>query len=170
MESNQKSGMLTPTEKHIVAAATVFIKTVEFGYKVDCFKTLFLSELFSGLPSSREAHIQIEKFERMTNKFIKRFPIEEIRSLPPDKANKIIGAETHRVNQQGKIIDRMCMKVIEEKVKQSMNEQGGKLPKSFIKMKTRKFIESRNSLCHQASDEFVRHTLDAVVQQCSLNG
>jgi hypothetical protein len=126
------------TTKQQLAFATVLVDTVEFAHKA-----LFTSEMFTRLPSLREAEIQIEKLERMVNKFRNNFTIEVILSLPEGRANKIVGAETHRVDQQSKAVDRVCTKVCEKKVRELISEPGAKLPKSFVKMKTQKLIESQ---------------------------
>jgi hypothetical protein len=157
------------TREQLIAFATMLVNTLEFSHKAKRFKALFTSELFTGLPTCREAQIQIEKLERMAEKFRRKFTIEVILSLPEDKANKIIGAETHRVNQQSKAVDLVCMKLIEEKVREFLIEKsiiktGGRLPKGFLRMKTQKFIESRNTLNHQECDAAMVHTLAAAKQ------
>jgi hypothetical protein len=149
------------TRKQLLAFATMLVNTLEFSHKAKRFKALFASELFTGLPTCREAQIQIEKLERMTEKFKRKFTIEVIVSLPEETANKIIGTETHRVNQQSKAVDLVCTKVLEEKIMESIIKTGGKLPKRFIKMQTRQFIESRNTLNHQVCDDVMVRTVAA---------
>jgi hypothetical protein len=159
------------TPKQPLAAASMLVSTLEFSHKAMRFKALFVSELFTGLPSYRAAQIQIEKLERMVDGFRKKFTIDVIFSLPEDKANKVIGMEKHRVNQQRRAVDRVCMKLIEEKVRESIIRPGDRLPKRFIKMKTQKFIESRNTLNHQECDVVMVKTLAAARQHfAAMNG
>jgi hypothetical protein len=65
----------------------------------------------------------------------------------------------------------VCTKVCEKKVRELISEPGAKLPKSFVKMKTQKLIESQNMLCYRIADDVMVRALDATKQHfLALNG
>ena len=127
----------------------MFTDTMSFELKAAVFKTLVTG--FSTLPSFREGQIQLEKLERMTEKFAAKYPIEVVRALPLKKLNKARGVDRHKLSTQSKIVDRLCMKLIEEAVIDAERRSGEKMVTKAQRRKVAQgYIETLNSNIHRA--------------------
>jgi hypothetical protein len=118
----------------------------DIDYKVAVFKFLVESNTFEGLPSHREAKIQVEKLARMKATFDGKFPPQLVLSLPLKKFKKIHGHDKHLLQQQSTKVDRVCIKVFEEHVKRHLenNQPEKKVTKGDIKKMSQEYIESLN--------------------------
>ena len=128
-----------------------------FELKAAVFKQFVAPSYLSDLPSHREAQIQVEKFERMVEKFSKKYPIEVVKSLPKKKLRKLRGHDKHLINAQGKIVDRVCMKMIEECVNAlfaTVNREQKitkvRITKARKKEIAQQYIERLNATVHKA--------------------
>jgi hypothetical protein len=142
----------------------MFTDTMGFELKVAVFKNLVTSHSFSNLHSFRDAQIQVEKLERMTEKFAAKYPIEVVMALPLKKLKKARGVDRHRVSTQSKIVDRVCMKLMEELVIDSETAAGGKnLTKAQVKRVAQKYIETLNGNIHKAFQNRLKEAFAATV-------
>ena len=120
-------------------------------YKLVVFTRLLDGHTFEGLPSYREAKIQLAKLDRLKEKFEKKYPALLL-ALPHKKVNKLYWQDSHGLQQQSKTVDRLCMKLFEEHVKRHLekNEPGKKITKGVIKKVAQQYIESLNSASYAA--------------------
>jgi hypothetical protein len=141
----------------------MFTDTIGFEMKVAVFKQLVALPGFDKHPSHRETQIQVEKLERMTKKFAKKFPVELIVSLPLKRLNKLRGQERRLVDQQCKVVDRVCMKLMEEMILNAMivHKAPAKLSKAQLKWAAQKQIEILNRTIHKAFQNQLKESFSA---------
>jgi hypothetical protein len=134
----------------------------DIAYKLYVFKFLVESNTFEGLPSHREAKIQVEKLDRMKASFEKKYPPQLVLTLPHRKFSKMRGQDNHLLNQQSKSVDRVCMKVFEEHVKRHLEttKPDGKITKGIIKKVAQQYIEELNSNSYKAYQNALRKAFE----------
>jgi hypothetical protein len=134
-----------------------------FTFKLAGFKALL--NAFTGLPSYREAQIQVAKLERMTEATKKRHRSALFFGEPTE--GKKWGKERHQLNQQGKIVDRLFVKLIEEGVVRNSQSVPGrpKLTPRKIRGTAQKFIHSINSWLFQAHQKALEQAFSEIAGQ-----
>jgi hypothetical protein len=134
------------TVDHLVAASNLVCTAVEANCYVNGIECFVAQDSdYAGLPSQREAGIQVEKLRRITHSLTSGF--NRLLSKPAKKVNKTVGAEIHLINQQ-----RLCIKLLEELVIRAANKQGKKAPsKGELKHTAQRYFEEGKSNIHRRS-------------------
>jgi hypothetical protein len=125
--------------------------------------THLIASFDSKLASHREATIQVAKFTRMSNEFHKKFPSELVQTMPTKKLRKMRGEHKHRLNQQGKRVDALYRKLLEELVTvQFSGAPGPRITRKKIRGVVKTYVETLNSKIHASLQQRLLTSYDAV--------
>jgi hypothetical protein len=128
--------------------------TLGFVYKAGAVGYLMQNMNSERLPSHREAQVQLEKFKRMTNTYMKKFPAEVIRTVPGKKTDKLQGQHMHRLHLQNKVVDKFVRRLLIEMVRATPGTQH--FSDKTIRIEVQKYAEHFNRELHKNCQQKVR--------------
>jgi hypothetical protein len=119
------------------------------GFYVKAMMIRRTAHVFStNVPSRRELFIQIDKLEKLTNKFDKKFTVELVLSTPREKYRHKKASDLHRLTLQSKLVDELFSRMIEELLQRVYPNAIPVRRKSF-KERGRQFTAGVNKLIQQ---------------------
>ena len=95
------------------------------------------------VPSRRELFIQINKLEKLANKFDKKFAAALVLSTPRDKYRQKKASDLHRLTLQSKLVDELFSRMIEE-ILQRLYPNEIPVKRKAFKVRGRKFTAGFN--------------------------